>query len=143
MSKITTDEIFEKLKADLTDYVKLKLELLKLNTYERIGKVIAILAYCLILVLLGFFAILFIFLALGFFIGSIFDSIGLGFTSVTLIYIIIMGIIYKFKSKICDAFMNIVVGALYTSDDESEDDQLNNTDNEPNSADTDRTSETE
>ena len=60
-------EIFRELKKDLSAYVELKLELLKLNTYERTGKVIAVLSYGVILLFLAFFAILFIFLALGFF----------------------------------------------------------------------------
>ena len=42
-------KIFRKLKEDLTAYVELKLELLKLNTYERTGKVISVLSYGLIL----------------------------------------------------------------------------------------------
>ena len=59
-------EIFRKLKKDLTTYVELKLGLLKLDTYERIGKVVAVLSYGIILLFLAFFAILFIFLTLGF-----------------------------------------------------------------------------
>ena len=42
-------EIFRKLKKDLTTYVELKLGLLKLDTYERIGKVVAVLSYGIIL----------------------------------------------------------------------------------------------
>ena len=38
-------EIFRELKKDLSAYVELKLELLKLNTYERTGKVITVLSY--------------------------------------------------------------------------------------------------
>lgn len=64
-------EIFRELKKDLSAYVELKLELLKLNTYERTGKVIAVLSYGVILLFLAFFAILFIFLALGFSWGSV------------------------------------------------------------------------
>ena len=64
-------EIFRELKKDLSAYVELKLELLKLNTYERTGKVITVLSYGVILLFLAFFAILFIFLALGFLGGSV------------------------------------------------------------------------
>ena len=71
-------EIFRELKKDLSAYVELKLELLKLNTYERTGKVIAVLSYGVILLFLAFFAILFIFLALGFFLGDLFGSAGFG-----------------------------------------------------------------
>ena len=55
--------VFRELKEDVSAYVELKLELLKLSTYERTGKVIAVLSYGLILLFLAFFAILFIFLA--------------------------------------------------------------------------------
>ena len=58
--------VFRELKEDVSAYVELKLELLKLSTYERTGKVIAVLSYGLILLFLAFFAILFIFLALVF-----------------------------------------------------------------------------
>ena len=68
-------EIFRELKKDLSAYVELKLELLKLNTYERTGKFIAVLSYGVILLFLAFFAILFIFLALGFFLGDLFGSV--------------------------------------------------------------------
>ncbi len=63
--------VFRELKEDVSAYVELKLELLKLSTYERTGKVIAVLSYGLILLFLAFFAILFIFLALGFFLGDL------------------------------------------------------------------------
>ena len=58
--------VFRELKEDVSAYVELKLELLKLSTYERTGKVIAVLSYGLILLFLAFFAILFIFLVANF-----------------------------------------------------------------------------
>ena len=50
-------KIFRELKDDVSTYVELKLELLKLSTYERSGQLIAILSYGLILLFLAFFAI--------------------------------------------------------------------------------------
>ncbi len=84
-------EIFRELKKDLSAYVELKLELLKLNTYERTGKVIAVLSYGVILLFLAFFAILFIFLALGFFLGDLFGSAGSGFGVVAVLYLLLIG----------------------------------------------------
>ena len=37
--------VFRELKEDVSAYVELKLELLKLSTYERTGKDIAVLSY--------------------------------------------------------------------------------------------------
>ena len=68
-----SEKVFRILSKMISAYMELKLELLKLNTYERTGKVIGLLSYGLILLFLAFFAVLFIFLALGFFLGEILD----------------------------------------------------------------------
>ena len=129
----TTDsgEIFRELKKDLSAYVELKLELLKLNTYERTGKVIAVLSYGVILLFLAFFAILFIFLALGFFLGDLFGSAGSGFGVVAVLYLLLIGIIIMNKDRISNKVLNVVISALTTNDDKT-----NATDNEQSATDT-------
>lgn len=112
-------EIFRELKKDLSAYVELKLELLKLSTYERIGKVIAVLSYGLILLFMAFFVILFVFLALGFFLGDLFGSIGAGFAVVAVLYLLLIGIILLNKNKISDKVLNVVIAALTTNDDKN------------------------
>ena len=124
-------EIFHKLKKDLSAYVELKLELLKLNTYERTGKVIAVLSYGIILLFLAFFAILFIFLALGFFLSDWFGSAGFGFGAVAVLYILLIGIIILNKDRISNKVLNVVLSALTTNDDNT-----NATDNEQAATDT-------
>ena len=93
-------KIFHELKDDVSAYVELKLELLKLSTYERSGQLIAVLSYGLILLFLAFFAILFIFLALGFFMGDIFGSMGSGFAFVAVLYLLLIGLIIMNKGRI-------------------------------------------
>lgn len=124
-------EIFRKLKKDISAYVELKLELLKLDTYERTGKVIAVLSYGVILLFLIFFAVLFIFLALGFYLGDLFGSIGSGFGIVAILYLLLIGVIVLNKDKISDKVLNIVISALTTNDDKT-----NETDNEQRATDT-------
>lgn len=126
-----SSEIFRKLKKDLSAYVELKLELLKLNTYERTGKVIAVLSYGVILLFLTFFAILFIFLALGFYLGELFDSAGSGFGVVAILYLLLIGIIITNKERISHKVLNVVITALTTNDDKT-----NATDNEQSTTDT-------
>ena len=123
-------EIFRELKKDLSAYVELKLELLKLNTYERTGKVIAVLSYGVILLFLAFFAILFIFLALGFFLGDLFGSVGSGFGVVAVLYLLLIGIVIN-KDRISNKVLNVVISALTTNDDKT-----NATDNEQSATDT-------
>lgn len=112
-------QVFHELKEDVSAYVELKLELLKLNTYERTGKVIAVLSYGLILLFLAFFTILFVFLALGFFLGDIFGSIGAGLGTVAILYAVLIGIIIKNKDRISTKILNEVIGALTANDDKT------------------------
>lgn len=130
-------EIFSELKQDVSAYVELKLELLKLSTYERTGKVIAVLSYGVVLLFLAFFAILFIFLALGFFLGDWFGSIGAGFAVVAILYILLIGVILLNKNRISAKVLNIVIGALTANDDK------NNTTENEQSADTDAVGKTD
>ena len=113
-------KIFRELKDDVSTYVELKLELLKLSTYERSGQLIAILSYGLILLFLAFFAILFIFLALGFFMGDIFGSMGTGFAFVAVLYLLLIGHIIMNKGRICNTVLNVVIAALNGNDEKDD-----------------------
>ena len=123
-----SEKVFQNLKQDVSAYMELKLELLKLNTYERTGKVIGLLSYGLILLFLAFFAVLFIFLALGFFLGEILDVPGSGFAIVALLYVAIIWIITKNEAKIRTKILNLVIAALAANDDKQ-----NTKDDEPSS----------
>ena len=125
-----SSEIFHKLKRDLLTYVELKLELLKLDAYERTGKVIAVLSYGVILLFLAFFAILFIFLALWFYMGELFGSVGSGFGVVAVLYLLLIGAVVIGKERVCKRVLNIVISALTTNDD-----KINATDNEQSAKD--------
>lgn len=118
-------EIFDELKKDVSAYVELKLEYLKLSTYERTAKVISVLSYGLVLLFLAFLAVLFIFLALGFFLGDLFGSIGAGFGSVVILYILLIILIVTNRKKISDKVLNVVIASLTSNDDKSDE-----TDNE-------------
>jgi len=124
------ENIFNKLKEDVADYIELKLELLKLNTYERTSHVLGVLSYGLVILFSAFFAFLFIFLALGFFLGELFHSPGLGFACVALIYILSIVIVVVNRDKISDKVKNIVIAALTASEDKNDatDDQQQATD---------------
>lgn len=113
-------KIFRELKEDVSAYVELKLELLKLNAYERTGKLISILSYDMIILFLVFFAILFIFLALGLFLGDLFGSLGAGFGVVALLYLLLIGIITANKERIGMKITNIIIAALVANDDKND-----------------------
>ncbi len=126
-----SEKVFQNLKQDVSAYMELKLELLKLNTYERTGKVISLLSYGLILMFLAFFAILFIFLALGFFLGEILDVQGSGFAIVAILYVALIWVIKCNEVKIRTKILNLVIAALAANDDKQ-----NTKDDEPSATDT-------
>ena len=70
----TAGKIFTELKEDISTYARLKLRLLKLMAIERTAIVLAVLSHSLILLLLSFFTVLFLFVALGCYLGELLDS---------------------------------------------------------------------
>lgn len=123
------EKVFRELKDDVSTYVELKLELLKLSTYERIGKVTAILSHGLVMLFLAFFAVLFVFLALGFFLGEQMGSISSGFAVVAALYFLLFAVILMNKEKIRIKVLNVIIAALMANDDkEDESDKQQPTD---------------
>lgn len=118
-------QVFRELREDLTAYAETKLELLTLNAYERTGKVLSVLSFGAILLFLAFFAILFVFLALGFFLGDWLGSLGQGFGIVAILYLLLIGIIGMNKRRISDKIMNVVIAAMINNEDKQKE-----TDNE-------------
>lgn len=114
-----SSRFFSDLKSDLTAYAELKIEFLKLSTYERVGKVISILSYGLILLFLAFFALLFVFLSVGFFLGDLFGSQGLGFVSVAVLYLVSIFVIVLNKKRICEKVLNEVIETLTMNEEKN------------------------
>lgn len=110
-------QIFNELKSDLSTYAELKFELLKLNTYERAGKLVGLLSYGLVALILIFFATLFLFLALGILLGQVLNSYAAGFAIVGVIYLLSIGLLMVFKERFTAKVTNVVIEALDGADD--------------------------
>ncbi|MDR0572745.1 MAG: phage holin family protein [Tannerella sp.] len=110
------EKVFRELKDDVSTYAELKLELIKLNAYERISKVIAVLSYGLLLSALTFTAILFVMLTLGFLLSKWLDSTTAGFGIVAVLYLILVVLVIFNKNRICLKVINIIISALNSND---------------------------
>ncbi len=124
------EEVYDRLKKDTSTYLEPKLELLKLNTYERAGKLISLLSYGLVLMFLAFFACLFVFIALGFFVGEYLGDTALGFLLVAAIYLLLIALIAFKGACIREKIMNIIIASLLANDikkDESSEQQVDTT----------------
>lgn len=121
-----SEQIFNRVKKDVIAFFELKFELLKLSTYERTGKVLGVLSYGLILLFTAFFAFLFIFLALGFFLGELFNSEGMGFVSVAMLYVVLIIVIITNKNKVIEKVENEIIAALMSNDEDKNNDTEKN-----------------
>lgn len=111
-------QIFTELKNDVTTYVEVKTEILKLTLYEKAGKLVSSLSYVLVLVVLAFVATLFLFISLGVLIGQWLDSTSAGIAVVGGIYLILIGILIMNKKKFTASIMNNVIDALTDEEEE-------------------------
>lgn len=118
------EQFFQELKRDITTFAELKVELLKLGTFERVGKVISVLSFGLLLVSLIFFLFFFIFIALGFFLSEWFGSYGAGFSAIAVLYLLLIGLSLLFKDKIRMLILNIVIDACIDNDNTEKKDDI-------------------
>lgn len=125
-----SEKVLHELKEDVSAYVELKLELLKLSAYQRGGKIISTLSYDLLLLFLAFFAILFIFVAIGLYLGDLLRSSGAGFAVVAILYLLMIGLGMKYKERIQNKITNVIISVLTTNEekDDKKDDNDDTTD---------------
>ncbi|MCC8134677.1 MAG: hypothetical protein LIP04_14730 [Tannerellaceae bacterium] len=111
---------FRELKENVKTYAELKLEFLKLSTYERIGRVLAKLSYGLILIAMILFALLFLFFSAGYYLGDMLNSYGLGFLCVALFYVLLIILIIVFKRQISYFVLDEIIAALNINDEKED-----------------------
>ena len=128
MTKKEPEQFFDELKNDITTWTELKVELLKLEAYERTGKIISVLSFGLIILLLLFSVILFAFVALGFLLSGWFHSFGIGFSVAAILYILLIGIVYLFKNQIRLQILNAIIAAFMAHDKKETNDETDSTD---------------
>jgi uncharacterized membrane protein YqjE len=106
------NSLLSALKTNLIELINTKIELLKLETFEKTSRVGAFLIYGLIILNLLFFTFFFAFIALSFFIGDRIQNIAGGFAIVTLIYSVIAAILFACHKPILTCFQNLFLKEL-------------------------------
>jgi hypothetical protein len=86
----TTEEFISELKNQVEQYVKLEVELIKIEATIKVSKIGAYLISSIILIFLIFMCVLFSSLLLGFYLSDIFNSNTLGFGTVAGIYVLLI-----------------------------------------------------
>lgn len=133
------EKIFANLKDDISVYTGLKFRLLKLMAIERTAGIMSVLSHGLILMLFGFFTILFLFIALGFYLGELLGSIALGFLIVGGIYLLLTLCCVWAQERIRLKLMNMTISAFRTNSNHDDNDKENQSPNAPGTVNTGET----
>lgn len=88
--EVNTEQPLKNLKAQVLEYIELKIELIKVSALEHAVKIASSLAIIIIGIILGSFFFMFLLLALSFFIGQWLHSYGFGFLISSSVYLLII-----------------------------------------------------
>ncbi|GHT86504.1 hypothetical protein FACS18947_6400 [Bacteroidia bacterium] len=105
-------ELITQIKEDILSLIGLKIQLLKLETAEKTSVAGSFFIFAVIIINLALFALLFVFVALGFLFSDWVGSLAGGFAVVGAIYILIMALMFVFRESICTALQNLLLKAL-------------------------------
>ena len=113
--------IFTELKQLIADYLDARLSLIKLEAFEKIAKVTAVLFSSLVVALLGFFLLFFLSMSLGFYLGKVFESMALGFLAVTGLYLLLFVLVLLMKKDLMEKFLiERIIGELIKKEGDDE-----------------------
>jgi len=94
------------------ELIRLRLEILRLDTFEKASVVGSFVIYGLVIVNLIFFLLLFAFVALGFLIGDRINSIAGGFGIVAVLYLLCLIVALLFRKPISLWIKNLLLKEL-------------------------------
>lgn len=113
----------EKLNADLTKFVEIKLEIYELKLKEQLAGIIATMVLLMIIMSFGFLVLFFVSIALGNYINKLLDSSFLGFLLIGGVNLLICILLVVFRKKI---ITNPILMAFYSETLIKESDEQNN-----------------
>ena len=118
---LSAEQTLTQLKADFQKLIELKYNLFKLNTYESISRVVAIIIVSFLIGVVAFALILFFFLFLAYFLGDLLHSVVWGFGIVTLFYFVLGILVVAFRKKIQLSVMNAVIRVIMAKENQKDD----------------------
>ena len=83
-------DFFQELKVLVADYLSARIRLIRFEIFEKTAKISALLFSSLVIAMLGSMILFFLSIALGFYLGSLFNSYGTGFLVVTGFYVVLL-----------------------------------------------------
>ena len=111
-SKFDLATLLSALKANIKEWIEIRLRLLKLELFEKISVLGSFLIYCVIVINLLFFIFLFAFVSLGLLLGKWLNSIAGGFAAISLLYLAILALLLLFRKSIFTGIQNLLLKEL-------------------------------
>ena len=105
--------IWNSLREDVTELINTRLQLLRLEVYEKTSKIGSTLIFGVIAINLVFFTLLFGFIALGFLFSEWLNNLVAGFGLVVGVYLILFAILFLLRKTILRWLENIILKRLY------------------------------
>ncbi|MGI6046904.1 MAG: phage holin family protein [Petrimonas sp.] len=118
MEDKTVTGLFDEMKSDVTSYVTNTIEIVKLDSFEKISKGAATITFVLVMLGILFLTLAVAFITLGFYLGDVLESTWKGFGVVALGAILILLILLLVKKAFKKSITNSVVKFLTRKEDE-------------------------
>jgi hypothetical protein len=112
---------FRDLKILVTEYLAARIKLLKFEVFEKTAKITATLFSSFVIAMLAFFLLFFLSIALGFYLGAVFESYGTGFLMVTGLYLIMLIPFIVFRKSLIE---KLIINRLIEQLTEKEEDEI-------------------
>lgn len=101
--------IFSTLKEDITELVNVKVQLIKLEVFEKTSTTSGAVIFGILMLNVVCFTLLFAFVALGLWLGELINSMPGGFALVVLLYLIILGVMVAMRKSIMAGIANMIL----------------------------------
>lgn len=109
------------LRTETTAYVNVRLEVLKLTIYEKSAKLTSAFASSMVMAFVGFFFILFVFLAAANWIGEMMNSLAAGYGIVALFYLVLLLVFMALRKNYFEKpIIDKVIEVLMEDENETE-----------------------
>lgn len=96
---------FEDLKQLIISYFEAKLQLYKIDAYEKVAKVMAVLFSSIVITVLAFFLLFFLSISGGFYFAELLNSNALGFLIVFGFYVVLFILVVKYRKNILEKYI--------------------------------------
>lgn len=107
------EKSFEELTDNLKEYISTRFEILQLEAIDKVSLIGAVGSFGFIVSMIAVLFFLFGSIALGFYIGELFNSNSIGFAILSGIYLLILIILFTLKKKLFNVRLrNIIIKAI-------------------------------